>query len=497
MTEAQGYRVSNSHAKRSKMPPKNKQLHSAAVPARPTFGEIFSLTFNSDHRDPQGKKLLRKATPKAVTIEGQAYNSVYSEENSLEMPKPDWLGSANSQRNDPITHTAGQRIYIDAEIKFKNLPGGKAILKRIYTDSQIGAFQFDVGQNSKAIANNETVKLSNVISKNNCWSIVGRFDGTIKWLAEIDGLPSPVFLGYSGPHTVFTTISPPSGQAEWELITDVNGQKRQHFAERGNKQIVTISRIEFACRAAQGASNQKDIADRVFQYLKNPLNVNYMLQRQWLPQNERRPDSYKPGVTPYPTLEHYLWLCNIDKARGECHVIAAAFRLICRMLGVTDPMEVGYMMPLPGRLESPPNYPRRIGTLKGKLNVQSKRTPLGTLAFFDGNGSPNQFEGVVIFQKGLYAIGDAIFDRFPKAKPDSGDPIDGTDEDKNASDYFTLRAIPKKTDIRSKITDHNAGLFDLAWVDNDGKLLPIQYPWKTMPNGQPNMSESQMFRWED
>ncbi len=236
--------------------------------------------------------------------------------------------------------------------------------------------------------------------------------------------------------------------------------------------------------------------ERLFRDFK-VRGIGYRLGRQWVPPNlrPRHPRTHHllnpTAVEPYPTLEHFLWLSIAHQAEAECHVIAAAFRLACRATGVGGAMDVGYMMPLPGRLEQPPSYPRRSDRLKGRLNQQTVRRGGGVLAFFDAHGQANEFEGVVTYNRALYAIGDAIFDRF------RSDVAGTSAEDLNASDYFTFRRTPPSGETRSAILDESAGSFDLAFVDGEGHILPEQYPWSAMPDGHPHMLRDQPFRWED
>ncbi len=475
------------------MSPGPQWLTATAAPQRAVLGRVVALAFESDHRAANGAKLLRRAVAQAITVDARPVRSVMSEQGAQEMPKPDWTTEVAPTRNDPTTHTMGDHVRVSVSIAFAQLTGGAARLQRVYSvASGVVALTFNTAFSGRTVHSGERLELSNLVSSGPLWRIVGRFEQTIAWYAELEGYVGPVFLGRTGPHRLYTLLQPPSGQAEFE----VSAAGRQHFAERGQVQAITDARLEVVCRGAQGANTEADTVERLFRDFK-VRGIGYRLGRQWVPPNlrPRHPRTHHllnpTAVEPYPTLEHFLWLCIAHQAEAECHVIAAAFRLACRATGVGGAMDVGYMMPLPGRLEQPPSYPRRSDRLKGRLNQQTVRRGGGVLAFFDAHGQANEFEGVVTYNRALYAIGDAIFDRF------SSDVAGTSAEDLNASDYFTLRLSSPGSEVRSAMLDESAGNFDLAFVDGRGHILPEQYPWSTMPDGHPHMLRDQPFRWED
>ncbi len=459
-------------------------VKASAGPKRATLARLISIEFLSDHRDSSTKKMLRRAKPKAFSSEDFGnITTKLSDEGATEMIKPDWIKDGTSSRNDPITHTAGEVVKATLKIKFNSVPGGEALIKRIFSQAgNVAALEFDIGGGSRKAKTGEILTLSDIQSRGPLASIVGRQSRTAEWFVELEGIADPIFMGVSGPHVIYTTLDKPSGSAEFDL----NALGLQHFSENGSEQIVTDARMEHLMKGVQGASNEDEVAERCFRFFSKQ-GIGYVLGRQWVPPINAR----TTGLTPSPELMDYLWMCAAREALGECHVIAAAFRLACRMAGVKASMDVGYMIPQPGRLEQQ-GFPRRTDGVKGRLNVAANRIIGGSvhpLAFFDQNGAPNRFEGVVTYKNGMYAIGDSIFDRFTSAQ--NGVSAD----DRNSTDYFCVRNPPTGSNVRSVIVDENAGVFDLAYVDEDGKPIPNQYPWPQL--GRPSQLPDLPWRWED
>lgn len=459
-------------------------VRASAGPKRATLARITSIEFLSDHRDTSGQKLLHRAQP--VSFQSQDFGSIstrLTERGASRMEKPDWVLDGLTSRNDPITHTAGEFVRATFTVKFNSVPGGEAPIKRVFSQAaNVVALEFVIGGGGRKAKTGETITLSDMQSSGTLASIVGKLSRSVNWFVELEGVPDPIFMGTTGPHVIYTTLGQPAGKAEFDL----NPQGLQHFSETGSDQIVTDARMEHAAKGAQGASTEEQVAERCFRFFSKQ-GIGYVLQRQWTPP----PALNQTGLVPRPDLYDDLWMCASREALGECHVIAAAFRLFCRLLGVTAPMDVAYMLPHPGRLEQS-GFPRRTDGVKGRLNVGAERLAAGgpfKLAFFDGNGAPNRFEGVVTFRNGMYAIGDSIFDRF--TTPENGVSAD----DRNCNDYFCVRTPPSGNDVRSTIRDENAGGFDLAYVDAQGNPIEQQYPWSQL--GRPNQPPELPWRWED
>jgi hypothetical protein len=179
--------------------------------------------------------------------------------------------------------------------------------------------------------------------------------------------------------------------------------------------------------------------------------------------------------------------------------------LACRILGTKEPMKVAYMHPWPSRLEAP-GYPKRGDQLQGKLDIPFKRAYAQgmqvnhVLAFRDGRGELNAFEGVVKYRRGLYAIGDAIFDRH------QADVGGQSSDDLNTSTYFAERDVAKDA-IRPDPASMkpNKGSMDLQFVDLDLQPEPgpasFQYPFvqekaEVKPRGVVEFKPG-TFKWEE
>jgi hypothetical protein len=380
--------------------------------------------------------------------------------------KPEWEAGVKS---DPISHTKNHHIHVDIGVRFTVTPENEtASLTMIRGDSTDGdhfVFKFPVSRS----VSNQSVPFPNLVSKGTLPNMVTAVTGSIHWTATIDG--QTVDLGNTGPHKVYVTLEKPDGKM---LCPEDN-----KFAETGPLQDVTESRLLWAVEAAEGTgtSSEKECVDAIFLALKRN-GVGYTLGRRWVA------DVNTTGMTPKPTLHHYLWACNTNNAQGECHNIAAAFVLACRILGVKKTFEINYMFPWPSRDEIHPTYPksarRSAGGKRvlGKYNARYTRVHSGeghaseALLFLDGSEMANNFEGVARYdQTALYAIGDDVFDQFAHVND-------------NASSYFAMR---ENTDgLRASILDMNQGWAKLVFSGPD-EFCDKPYPWK----------DSRDFKWQD
>jgi hypothetical protein len=130
-----------------------------------------------------------------------------------------------------------------------------------------------------------------------------------------------------------------------------------------------------------------------------------------------------------PSLEQYLWMALAKDAKAECHNLAAAMILMCRILGVRGRLEVGYMYPWPRRHHEYPYEPfsreeHPLGRFTEPIaGAYNERYTLGEgtkkrwdLIFIDFNNKKNAFEGVTLFEdeetarSTLYAIGEGSYD---------------------------------------------------------------------------------------
>ena len=420
------------------------------------FARIESVTFRSDHLDASGRKLIR---PTPANRYGTA---------TARYDKPEWQRG----RSYPVSHTMAKNVRVDVVVRFVVMPAGrKASVTRIVGQCDTGDYLSFEKSVSQSVAT-ERVEFSGLVSKQVLPHCVALLRGNIEWSVVVDGQTSAI--GTTGPHYVFVTLDQPIGK----LISPRNNK----FEESGPDQDVTVARLDYAVRAAhgKGSRDEQECVDAIFWKLMS-LGVGYVLARRW-----ENGSLNNTGMTPKPSLHHYLWACNAAVAQGECHNIAAGFILACRILGVKGSFAVGYMYPWPSRSDRHPDYPpahRKSGAgrpVLGKLDVRYVRdhsaqlTSAGVphggaepVVFLDARGAANNFEGVATYKgKALYAIGDDIFDKY-------GDPHD------NASCYFAERRVPGR---RGPFLRSNIGAFDLAF-----SKCSQPYPWKS----------GRAFRWEE
>ena len=382
--------------------------------------------------------------------------------------KPEWeLGV----RSHPISHTKNKKIHIDIGVRFTVTPEGQtASLTRLRGVSTSGDhLSFELAVNRSV--SSQSVAFSELVAKGTLPDMVTVVQSRIHWTAEVDG--QTISLGDTGSHKVYVTLDAPGGR--------MSSPENNRFVETGPHQDVTESRLYWAVEAAQGTgmSDEKESVDAMFYTLKR-RGVGYSLGVRWVS------DSNTTEMTPKPTLHHYLWACNTKAARGECHNIAAAFVLACRIIGVKKRFEVGYMFPWPSRDEIAPSYPKSArqsvsgkGVL-GKYNAKYTRLHSGeghaaeALLFLDGSGMANSFEGVARYDDAaLYAIGDDVFDQFANVHD-------------NVSSYFAMRR--SVAGLRGEIEDMNRGWAKLVFLRGRREgFCDKPYPWST----------SRDFKWQD
>jgi hypothetical protein len=484
--------------------PSNKKAKKSAVDCgikKTVTGKIATVTFRSDHQQTGGIKLLKKAKPQVVRITqfdsngkvktdalGQpvqrSYISGYSDD-FAEFTKPEWDrargGSADSH---PVSHTRGKKVTVDIDIDFKVTPSGQtATLERITGLGKQGGggpgfLSFDVKHT--ATFGTQRVRVTGLVNEWKLAECVHYIEEEIDWTATVDG--KDLQLGKTGKHRIYVTLDTPSGK--------MHCPKDNSFVESGTTQVVTEKRLETAVLAAwgTGAKDERECVDAVFEAMRYE-GIGYFLGTRW--ENAPKDHTY---ISPKPSLHHYLWLCNAGEGLGECHNIAASFALYCRIIGVKKPFSVGYMYPWPGREDAPPHNRIKAKSssgknVLGKLDVRKTRShgihgPRARrewLIFLDGRGRGNNFEGVLVYDgKGLYAIGDDIFDRF-------GDPHD------NASEYYGKRAMRFKATSdftrgsrRTAASDLSIGLFKLAFSSKNGRC--------DKPYGD---KTGKLFKWEE
>ena len=411
--------------------------------------KIVRLAFRSDHLHSTGKKLIRPSP-------GDFKDAT----NWFE--KPEWdISRGNS---DPISHTKGMNVKVDIEVEFTVTPSGEsASLTKVAGNSRgtkFLTFKKDLTQT----VTTQRLPITDLVSEGELPNFVTLLRKKIIWNIVVDGESKNI--GTTGPHSIYVTFDEPIGKMLYS--------KDDGFIEAGPDQDVTVERLRLSVKATKRKvkKDEKECADAIFNYLKR-IGVGYVLDYRWSEGIENT-----TGIIPKPkTLHHYLWRCNANTAKGECHNIAAAFILACKIIGVKGPFEVGYMFPWASRQDGHPTYPKSTQksssgrNILGKYNEQYSRIHTGeghsleVLNFLDGSGDANNFEGVATYKGNvLYAIGEGIYGRY-------SDPHD------NASLFFA-------TDVKMKKGD-----FDLLFLRN---LMGVPwvckkpYPWSKGPK----------FKWQ-
>lgn len=452
---------------------------------------VVSVTFRSDHLGSDGKTKLLRPSP----------GDFKDTEETFE--KPEW----NEDRSHPASFTKNQPVKVDLELEASISPKGEtASLSAVEGKCDVPSLAFK-STAAKTLADGQRVTIAGLVSSGSLPNQVDLIEGkTIEWTATVDGAPKSA--GRTGPHTLYVTFDRPGGKMQ-----NTTGA----FEEKGPDQIVTEERLRLAIAGSggaagtkgSGANDEKEVVDEVFMLLLR-LRVGYFLGRRW---DAFDPDHVDTGISPPPTLHHYLWRCNANTAKGECHNIAASFVLACRILGVKGPFELGLMFPWGSRRDQHPTYPKRGDAIMGRYNAVGDESARGVqfslhlrgshapwkrndpipgratveaVKFVDGRGQVNNFEGVARYKNGLYAIGDAIFARHD-------------DPDENASDYFALRS----DEVIPTTIDRTTGGFDL--IRADGAKVPCRDPYppplapttKTVKDSQGNRFRARVFRWED
>jgi hypothetical protein len=431
-----------------------------AKPAKQVKKEVtarmLSLTFRSDHLDDYDSKIIRPS-------EGGLKDT------TKQFHKPEW--EALSGKNDPISHDKDDTVVVELEIDVAITPPEQTVMldaiKGKAADAPYLTFERKLGE--EVVIGQVKHRLGASAKLPN---FVTRREHSIEWTAVIDGKDVP--LGTTGPHRLYVTLGPPGGKMSYE---------DKQFVQTGIEQDVTEERLELAVKAAEGkgGASEQECVDAIFLHLLK-LGVGYRGGFRWME------DRNVTGMQPKPALHEYLWNCNVNKAKGECHNIAAAFILACRSLGVKGSFEIGFMYPWPSRDDNHPRYGKTGGKFPSGLNVQGKynqrylRThAVGdhgreALMFVDARREANAFEGVAAYNgKALYAIGDDVFDKYPTA-------------DENASCYFMVRDFAGPLRLRRPVLDANRGSLPLTFsLIGSGRTCDDPYDGKTKKE----------FKWED
>lgn len=465
--------------RKKKSPKKVKKAKQRCRKEKVVSARIAVVTFHGDHLDGKGKKLLRPSGKVKIDLlsdDGKKWRKNYESpygDATKRFKKPEWeLKRGGNSNCHPVSYTKSEKINIDVKINVRVKPKGQSTtITEIKGDSKDAALSFNKKINKTTKSGSITIKGIDAVDPLYdavCWYK----DQSIRWEIMADGKWIPA--GQTRKHTVYVTYDQPGGKMD------------ANFKETGAVQDVTEARLRFAVEKAwdTGKNNEKECVDAIFK----GLEAGYFLRRRWRPQGNHT------GVKPKPTLHHYLWMCNDNWARGECHNIAGGFALACKILGIKGQFEVGYMYPWPSRKDDHPQYPKDPGAVQGKYNEQYRRNHSALhggsekLVFLDARNMANNFEGVTKYENALYAIGDCRFDL-------------SKDVHKNASSYFMMRDCSSEKKLR--IIDRNSGCMRLAF-SRYKMILSKRQPMGGCVDPYPGKVKSikagkwqGTFKWED
>jgi hypothetical protein len=357
-------------------------------------GKIAQVFFRQDHTAGGPDVKLIKPSP------GDLANATAT------FTKPEF--DNDTSKNDPVSYTMNTKITVDLVIDFSVTPASATVpLTGVTGTSAESCLNFSQTLTDTVTTGRKTIS-SVVATKPTPNSVQEVLDGVV-WSVIVNG--QQVNLGSTGLHVIYNTFGTPGGMMSNPF----------HPTQVGDVQDVTEERLKFAVHGADGATTEKACLDGIFNWLKN---IHYTPGSTWATAGFTLP------------FQQYLWKCLDGSAKGECHMLASAFILACRIVGVTGSLDLGLMFPWGSRDGADP-YNKRSDGLQGKLNTQDLRdhtvvhtlwtnTPHGSerLYFWDGNNIANNFEGVAVYNGVmLYPIGETLLDKLSTA-------------DQNASSWY-------------------------------------------------------------
>jgi hypothetical protein len=423
---------------------------------------LVSVDFRSDHRTNGGTKLLRPdPAPVDYTfrldapwdqedVRGSSFQSALGEP-THNYVKPDFIHDAtNGDRSNPVSHTKNQPVQVDVVVDIAVDPDAlEPELTHITGTSLSGtaglSFDTDITPTRSPVGTNRwTIPLTSTRPLVNAMRILA--GERIAWQVTLTTLLGDEVhdLGES-VHKLYVTFDTPCGGVQY--VNDA-------FDLTAGPQEVTDARLTAAIDAvvhergnvpAFDGDNEKHVVDAVFLRMAT-LGADYRLGFRW--QNGQDATFLDDAGSQHPTLHEYLWLCALNRGRGECHNLAVAMVLMCKMAGVQGAFDFGYMFPWPSRDDDEAaGYPKRNDagpaiarnairpytglpqvyspSIKGKFSTdmssQYRRTtaraaydgsdPHQVCIFWDATDHANRFEGAARYAGvHLYAIGDVILD---------------------------------------------------------------------------------------
>ncbi len=481
---------------------------------------VISVEFTSEHRA-FGTKVL-SPSPNQITftfrndapndqvqVRGTAVNSQLGDATAA-FQQPTWICDPTTAQNwsDPVSHDKNQQVTAKVTIRIE-VPeqGGQApSVERIQGAPVAGTsgLAFDTALNDiNGLGPGEHDYVINLTSTGALDNEVKIIDESIDWKITVrEGAATrECMAGQTGPHRLYLTFGAPGGGVDYQSGTfDLSGTP-QHVTEERLAWAVNAVVSEHGHVPGYDPDDEKHQVDAIFLRLAT-LGVDYCLGFRF---SSTVDETYLEDLSSggaHPNLHHYLWMCNTGQAKGECHNIAVAFILACRIIGVTGAFDLGFVEPWPRRSDDPNNnFPPRQNDpgpalvrnasrphppvvpvdnydpwIKGKYSTDHSGTyfrtvnrrandgsiPFQYCAFVDASDFVNNFEGTARYQgRFLYAIGDVILDS-------------ETSADLNASVYYT----PHVRDAQSRKVTYvdNGGKFRLVFAHSDTGLLdPTPY----------------------
>ncbi|MBI4956093.1 MAG: hypothetical protein HY908_28995 [Myxococcales bacterium] len=269
--------------------------------------------------------------------------------------------------------------------------------------------------------------------------LLRRYQMKLRLSVVLDHCPARVLVARHALD-IFVTFGPPGGQMQMHQSLDLDFKQgvmtTQPFPETGALQSVTVRRLARAMEAVDGAASEQKAMSFIFRFLQEE-QINYYPYRRYPTPSELQvdPAANPTDLQPLPDLHTFLWIALAERMTCHCSDLAAAFRMMARILGIRGAMDVKFAFPWPpwdgtGQARDYTKKPRQ-GALKPYPDPGN-----ATCIFFDHNGVPNQYEGVLRWEPPgeagraiLYAVSDKICGHFLP-----GDPPDM--DDLNASLYF-------------------------------------------------------------
>ncbi len=293
--------------------------------------------------------------------------------------------------------------------------------------------------------------------------------------AIVDGHEIPVAKKYHNVE-VFGTLGTPEGKAELHTAAP----NTPYYPESGPVQSLTGARLQHAVACAAGARNADEAIRAQFAYLRDKLGIRYYSHSYpLLGKDTEEERARKLGLEldynySLPPLHEFLWMGMRHARFCHCLDLAAGFRLLSRMVGVTGgSMEVRVIRPwaqwdASGDLR---DLSRDGEPHQGSLSRRYPHAGSGKLLFVDDSEAVNFFEAVLRWQAPgsakaiLLPVGEAhILEKYgPGVSP-------GPMDDRNASLYFEPKNFGLVIKEPGKRTGYRKPPFPFMTHDNQYRI---------------------------